>query len=90
MSDVFIPYVGLGLGALYAKPAIYFNIYAIEEDSWGFLARPEIGGIIKLGHDGMWGILVGVDYSLSTNKEEIFKIDNMQSFGVTAGFSFLY
>lgn len=89
-GSVFLPYVGLGLGATYSRPSLFFNIYEIYEDSWGFLVRPELGTIIKFDKSADVGVLLGVRYSYSTNKEEGFKIENLQALGFQLGFVWLY
>ena len=83
-----IPFAGLGVGALYCKPSLFFNIYEIYEENWGFLVRPEVGVLIKT--DGDLGILLGARYSMSTNKESSFKIDNLQSLDFQLGLAWTY
>jgi hypothetical protein len=89
-SALFVPYAGIGLGATYSNPKIYFNIYEITGDNWGFLMRPEIGTLIKFERDADMGLLVGVRYSYSTNQEDVFKIKNLQSLGFQLGLAWSY
>jgi len=39
-AGVFEPFVGIGIGTLYSSPRLYFNVYSISGENWGFLARP--------------------------------------------------
>jgi hypothetical protein len=89
-NSIFIPYGGLGLGATYGRPSIIFNIYELYDDNWGFLIRPEIGTIIKFDQTSDVGILLGARYSYSTNKEEAFHIDGLESIGFQLGICWLY
>jgi len=89
-TGIFIPYGGVGLGATYGRPSIIFNIYELYEDNWGFLIRPEIGTIIKFDPTSGTGLLLGVRYSFSTNQEEAFKIDNLESLGFNLGICWSY
>jgi hypothetical protein len=84
----FKPYAGLGLGTMYSQQEAFFNIYVIEEINWGFLARPELGFQYKL--DYSMGIQAYAAYSYATNKNDYFRIDNLQhiSFGVGAYWSY--
>src|SRR3954468_11844229 len=46
-KGLFTPYIGLGMGAMYSQPKLYFNIYELNQENWGFLMRPELGTIIR-------------------------------------------
>jgi hypothetical protein len=87
---IFVPYVGLGIGATYAEPKLYTNIYEANFENWGFLIRPELGTIIKFDPASDMGILVAARYSASTNQESVLKIDNLQALGFQLGFTWLY
>jgi outer membrane protein W len=89
-GGIFIPYVGLGLGATYSTPRIYANIYEFQGENWGFLVRPELGTVIKFNPDAGMGVLVGARYSYSTNEEPVFKIQSLQSIGFQLGLVWLY
>jgi hypothetical protein len=82
------PYVGLGLGAQYSSQAAYFNIYLKEDKNWGFVARPQVGAYIPFSEYNHNGILVGAGYNFATNKNETFRINNMNSFWVSIGIAF--
>jgi hypothetical protein len=87
---IFIPYVGAGMGAVYSQPKLYFNIYEVNEENWGFLFRPEVGTIIKFDPTGDIGLMLGARYSWSTNEEPIFKITDLKALGFNLGFVWLY
>lgn len=88
--SVFVPYFGLGMGAMYSQPKLYFNIYEINQENWGFLLRPEIGTVIKFDPMGDTGILLAARYSYSTNEEPTFRISDMSALGFQLGFVWLY
>src|SRR6187402_459685 len=50
-GDKLQPYVGIGLGGQYSAQAIYFNIWGIEDNNWGFVARPELGLTYAFNHN---------------------------------------
>jgi opacity protein-like surface antigen len=84
----FKPYAGLGLGTLYSRQEAFFNIYIIEENNWGFLARPEVGFNYELEYS--MGLQAYAAYSYATNKNDGLGIDSLQhiSFGVGAYWSY--
>lgn len=89
-SGIFIPYVGLGMGAMYAQPKLYFNIYEIDQENWGFLMRPELGTVIKFNPGSDVGLLLAARYSYSTNQEPTFNISDLKALGFQLGFVWLY
>jgi outer membrane protein W len=70
------PYAGIGLGAMYSEQSAYYNIFVSEEDNWGFVARPEVGLLFRLGQSA--GIHANVGFNYATNKNDAFKIDNLK------------
>lgn len=89
-SGLFMPYLGLGLGATYGSPSLIFNIYELNYYNWGFLMRPELGTVIKFGPTSDVGALVAARYSFSTNQETALRIDNLESVGFQLGIVWLY
>jgi hypothetical protein len=89
-GSIFVPYVGLGLGAVYSSPSLLFNIYALNYYNWGFLMRPEIGTIIKLDRTADVGVLVAAQYSYSTNQESELHIDKLEAVNLNLGLVWLY
>ena len=83
-SSLFQPYVGLGLGTQYAESNAYFNIYVVNDNNWGFVARPEIGTLINFGPSPAKA-LVTFGYNWSTNKNDAFDIKNINQFVVNVG-----
>lgn len=78
------PYIGLGLGAQYAQQNTYFNIYEVTEYNWGFVARPEVGILFRLGPSPVRGMLAA-GYNIATNKNEAFQQNGMNHFAFTLG-----
>jgi hypothetical protein len=81
-----LPYAGVGLGTQYADQTLYFNIFSIYDNNWGFVARPEIGVIFPINDQA--AIVLNGAYNYATNKVDGLKIDNLQHFAVSIGFSF--
>ena len=84
-SKMLEPYLGLGLGAQYAEHKAFLNIYELNETNWGFVARPEIGTLIRFSsHSPVKGLL-SVGYNFSTNKNEAFDVDSWSHMAVNVG-----
>jgi len=82
------PFAGIGLGASYMEQSLFYNVYESDENNWGFVARPELGAIIMPSGNN-WGILVGANYSIATNKTELINSDSFKSFGFNLGIVFI-
>ncbi|SHM82406.1 Outer membrane protein beta-barrel domain-containing protein [Chitinophaga jiangningensis] len=80
-----MPYIGVGLGAMYAEQTIYYNIFEDNTYNWGFVVRPEVGVLIR-PNNGNWGILAGAHYQYATNKNDLFDQNSLKSFGFNVGF----
>ena len=83
-GETLFPYAGLGLGANNNEYKIYYNIYDDREQSWGFLARPEAGILVKFGPRRSIGAMAALHYDYSTNRSDKFGYRNFS----TAGFQF--
>ena len=59
-SSMAEPYIGLGVGTLYADRSTDFGLYRISVDAWQFCARPEIGVILHAKNDPSIGALIGL------------------------------
>jgi len=81
----FFPYAGIGLGAGRTAYKVSYNIYTDEEDSWGFLARPEAGILVRLGERRRLGLMAAVHYDFSTTKSESYNYDNFMNAGFQIG-----
>ncbi|RAJ06592.1 outer membrane protein with beta-barrel domain [Chitinophaga skermanii] len=79
-----MPYLGVGVGAQYSEQTIYYNIFETNENTWGFLVRPEIGVLIRPGQAN-WGILAGASYSFATNKNSLFDQSNLKNVSFNIG-----
>lgn len=84
-EEIFFPYVGLGLGANRMEYVQYYNIYSDGDKSWGFLARPEAGILIRFGTRKSMGLMAAVHYDFSTNKTDLYGYDNFSSAGFQIG-----
>jgi hypothetical protein len=83
-GETLFPYAGLGLGANNNEYVLYYNIYQDSERSWGFLARPEAGILVKIGR-GSFGAMAAIHYDYSTNKSDKFNYSTFSNVGVQIG-----
>ena len=81
-----LPYLGIGLGAQYSAQAIYFNIYGIEDNNWGFVARPEIG--VEFSLDEHAALYLAGSYNYASNSSDAFNSSNLSHFAITLGILF--
>lgn len=88
-SELFYPYVGLGLGASSLEYTQYYNIYTDKDQSWGFLARPEAGFLLRVFKRKSIGLMAAVHYDFATNKSEINDYSNFSNIGVQFGVMFM-
>lgn len=79
------PYAGIGLGANRNDFTVSYNIYKDEEVSWGFLARPEAGVLIRFGTRRKLGAMAAVHYDYSTAKSSSYEYNNFSSVGFQLG-----
>lgn len=77
------PYAGLGLGAQYAEQNAFFNVYEVGDNNWGFVVRPEIGSLFRIGSNAH--ILFAGSYNISTNKNDAFDISSLKQFALNLG-----
>ena len=87
-KKLFKPYAGIALGGQYMEQTLYYNVYVSDNDNWGFVARPELGAIIKTNQYNHWGFLVAANYSYATNKTDLVDKNSFTNFGVTVGVVF--
>ena len=78
------PYIGLGVGAQYAKQQVFYNIFVSETDNWGFAARPEVGLMYQF-KSRPGGLHFNAGFNYASNKNEDFKIDNLKHIGISIG-----
>lgn len=84
------PYLGLKLGANYARTSTSMNIFEISRDSWGFHISPEVGANIYVDPLNRFGIHVATYYSYSTNRNNvlIYSVDGLSNWGMRLGIAF--
>jgi len=80
----FYVYGGLGLGAMYNKYRVYYNIWVEGNESWGFLARPEAGVIARIPGRSIGG-MAALHYDIATNKSEGYGYNNFSAIGFQIG-----
>jgi hypothetical protein len=83
------PYAGIGIGASRNDFTVSYNIYQDEEYSWGFLARPEAGVLIRFGTRRKLGAMAAVHYDYSTAKSDNYDYKNFSSIGFQVGVMFM-
>lgn len=81
-----VPYIGLGLGAQYSDQTLYYNIFATDDNNWGFVMRPEIGAIYSFNEEA--GLFLSAAYNYGTNKNDAVDINSLHHVAVTIGFIF--
>ena len=84
-GERFFPYAGIGLGAGRNAYTVSYNIYSEEESSWGFLARPEAGILVKIGERRRLGLMAAAHYDFSTSKSVTYGYDNFMNAGFQLG-----
>ena len=68
------PYIGVKVGAMFARNTTYFGSGGVYDESWGFYVSPEIG--LKIYPTGKkWGFHVAGYYSYATNKTQTLTCD---------------
>ncbi|MEO7988085.1 MAG: hypothetical protein ABI663_01010 [Chryseolinea sp.] len=83
--DWLYPYAGLGLGAARNKYRIFYNIYAEGNDSWGFLARPEAGILLRFQKKRSIGVMAAVHYDINTSQNKDYNYNYFSSVGFQLG-----
>lgn len=85
----FQPYIGVKVGANYAKVRSDFNMLEVRDKTWGVYASPEVGLNIYPWVYGP-GLHLAVFYSYGSNKAEVlhYNVDKLNSFGFRVGLSF--
>lgn len=78
-----MPFVGLGVGASLNRYFQYYNIYTEDDQSWGFLGRPEVGVLFPFG--GKWGATIAAQYNFSTANSDFFGYDDFNSLSFNVG-----
>ena len=85
-GDKLAPFAGIGLGTQYCDQAIYFNIYGIEDDSWGFVARPELGIAYPVSTTS--ALYLNVAYNYASNTSDLSDASHLSHIAIGLGFVF--
>lgn len=88
-NEHFFPYAGIGLGAGRNSYKVSYNIYSDEESTWGFLARPEAGILVRIGARRRLGVMAAAHYDFSTAKSVSYGYDNFMNAGFQLGIMFM-
>ncbi len=81
----FFPYAGLGLGTSRNDYSVLYNIYKDQESKWGFLARPEMGILVRIGTRRKLGAMAAVHYDYSTANSANYEYNNFSNVGFQLG-----
>jgi len=84
-NERFFSYVGMGLGTNQNKYAVYYNIYKDQHQSWGFLARPEVGVLWRISERKRLGLMATVHYDYTTSKSADYNYTSFSAVGVSIG-----
>ncbi|MEG1587444.1 MAG: outer membrane beta-barrel protein [Bacteroidales bacterium] len=89
-DGMFDPYLGLRLGANYAKLTSYFSAYEAHDKTWGFYLSPEIGTNVWVSPNKKVAAHVALYYSFATNKGSVLNgsIHNLNNIGFRLGLAF--
>ena len=82
-----MPYAGIGLGAALNRFAQYYNIYTDADDSWGFVARPEVGVLLPFG--SKVGVTAAVHYDYTTAGSDTFNYSGFNHYGFSIGLALM-
>ncbi len=88
-GKTFRPYAGVALGGQSLQQSLYYNVYATDDDNWGFVVRPELGAFIMLVPERGFGANISLGYSYATNTTDIIGSNSFNNFGITIGLVFL-
>jgi len=66
-SGAFTPYIGLGVGTMYAEQERQMGLWVISEDNWHFAFAPEIGTTIYYGAESEVLFSIRYNYALESN-----------------------
>lgn len=85
----FQPYVGIKVGAEYAKLTSDFNIYEMSDHNWGLYLSPEVGFEYYPWPYGI-GFHAAIYYSYSTNQGKLLdtKVHSLNNLGFRVGLAF--
>ncbi|MBR6757051.1 MAG: outer membrane beta-barrel protein [Bacteroidaceae bacterium] len=84
------PYIGVKLGAMYARMESNTQVYTYYDKTWGFNVQPELGLTIYPMRMTRTGLHIAIYYNYSTNKSKVltYNIDGYNNIGFHVGLSF--
>jgi opacity protein-like surface antigen len=85
-NEKFIPYAGIGIGAVRIYQRVEKIMSIDEDDAWHFGLAPELGAIVRLGPDV--GMLFNLKYIQAFESGE--KVPTQSFFSVSLGFLWLH
>ncbi len=89
-AGVLDPYLGLKMGAEFARFSTYYSTYETYDNTWGFYLSPEIGTTIYPFASHYAGLHIAAYFSYATNKSQLFEYDvkSLNNFGLRLGVTF--
>ena len=88
MRGEFQPYLQNKMGAEYSTQSTYMSTFVNRHDNWGFYMSPELGFTYYPFHKTDVGFQLAAYYSFSTNRNDSFKIKNLNNVGFKLGVAF--
>jgi len=82
-DNAFMPYIGLGIGTMYSERYTSMGMWAIEENPWHFLIKPEAGFMYKFSYGSAFKL--GFKYYNGFGAGDL---DNQGYFTISTGFAF--
>jgi outer membrane protein W len=86
-GNTILPYAGIGMGTQFSDQSVYFNIYGLADETWGFVAQPEVGLIYPF-KGSYTALYLSAVYNYASNKSDIMNTNNLSHFALTLGFVF--
>ena len=77
------PYIGVGIGTMYARRNLDVGLYRLEQDPWQFLVQPEVGVSFYLSNGN--ALLLSANYYAGFNSKEL---DGQSFMAISLGYAF--
>lgn len=77
------PYIGVGIGTMYARRNLDVGLYRLEQDPWQFLVQPEAGVSFYLSNGN--ALLLSANYYQGFNSKEL---DGQSFLTIALGYAF--
>ena len=88
MRGEFQPYLGTKIGTEFSTQSTYMSTFVNRHDNWGFYMSPEVGFVYFPFHKEDIGFQFAAYYSFATNRNDSFKIKNLNNVGFKLGVAF--